>query len=93
MDAVRDSDQKHVILKQSMPSNHPFEVEIGKYLSSGELLEDRGNHSVPIYDVLEPPGEADLNLIVMPLLRPFENPPFETVGEAVDFFGQVFQVS
>jgi hypothetical protein len=48
---------------------------------------------VPIYDVLEPPGEADLNLIVMPLLRPFENPPFETVGEAVDFFGQVFQVS
>ena len=28
----------------------------------------------------------------MPLLRAFYNPPFDTVGEVVDFFQQVFEV-
>jgi hypothetical protein len=92
MDAVRDSDKRHVILKRSRPSSHPQEVEIGRFLSSGGLLDARENHSVPIYDVLQPPGEEDLNLIVMPLLRPFNDPPFETIGETVDFFAQIFEV-
>jgi serine/threonine protein kinase len=47
---------------------------------------------VPILDVLHPPGEDDIMLIVMPLLRSLDSPPFDTVGEAVDFFTQIFEV-
>jgi hypothetical protein len=92
VDAVRQSDKQQVILKKSKPSIHPYEVEIGRFLSSEELLATRANHAVPIHDVLKPPGDNDLVLIVMPLLRTFEDPQFETVGEAIDFFGQIFEV-
>lgn len=44
-------------------------------------------------DVLEPPEEPDVVILVTPLLRPFNNPLMESVGEAVEFFRQVFEVS
>lgn len=31
-------------------------------------------------------------ILVMPLLRRYDSPPFNTVGEAVDFFRQIFEV-
>jgi hypothetical protein len=34
-----------------------------------------------------------MNIIVMPLLRPFDDPPFDTIGEVVDFITQVAEVS
>jgi hypothetical protein len=89
IDAVRESDSQYVIIKRLRLSIHPHEVEIGRFLSS---LATRGNHAVPVLDVLQPPGDNDLVLIVMPLLRTFGDPPFETVGEAIDFFGQIFKV-
>jgi hypothetical protein len=47
---------------------------------------------VPIYEVLKVPGEDDKVILVMPLLRDWDSPPFETVGEGVDFFQQLFEV-
>ena len=38
------------------------------------------------------PDDHDVSIIVLPLLRQFNDPPFETVGEAVDFFRQIFEV-
>jgi hypothetical protein len=67
-------------------------VDIAQSLSTHDLRADPRNRSVPIFDVLHPPGEDDTVLIVMPLLRSFDSPPFDTVGEVVDFFTQILEV-
>jgi hypothetical protein len=90
---VRGSDGKDVAIKKCRPSVHPFEGPIGQFLSSPELIKDPRNHSIPIYDVLPSPHEPDMNLILMPLLRPIDDPPFDTIGEVVDFITQVAEVS
>lgn len=88
-DATRISDQSRVSLKLVHPSEHPFEADIGKYLSS--LPEDVRNHCVPILEILEVPTEEDLVVIVMPLLRSWSSPPLHTVGEVVDLFNQLVE--
>ncbi|EIW83434.1 hypothetical protein CONPUDRAFT_102207 [Coniophora puteana RWD-64-598 SS2] len=94
LDAVRLSDGQFVMLKMIFESRHPHEVEIGQYLSSEPLASDPANHCVPLYEVLRVPhddADDDIRLIlVMPLLRTFDDPPFDTVGEVLDLCGQVF---
>lgn len=34
----------------------------------------------------------DRVILVMPLLRWYDDPPFQTIGEAVDLFSQLFEV-
>jgi hypothetical protein len=92
MDAIRTSDNASVALKRVEKAAHPYEASIAQYLSSPDLASER-NHSVPIYDVLEIPDHPDFQLLVMPLLRGFDDPPIETIGEAVSFFRQIFEVS
>jgi hypothetical protein len=81
------------MLKQVQKSEHPHEAPIGQYLNSLEIVEDPRNHAVRIHDVLQVPDDDDEILIVMDLLRKYDDPKFETVGEAVDFFGQIFEAS
>jgi serine/threonine protein kinase len=87
LDATRLSDGSYVVLKVSQPS----EADIGQYLSSSEM-DSPNNHCVPILDVLPLPQMEGKVLIVMPMLRPFNDPKFETIGEAIDFFHQIFEV-
>ena len=91
MDAVRKSDGLPVTLKAVDTAVHPFEVEIGQFLSSEPLAR---NHCVRILDVLEDPSDPKIAIIVMPLLLPYNAPSCEflTVGEAVAFFKQAFEV-
>ncbi|KDQ55744.1 hypothetical protein JAAARDRAFT_133573 [Jaapia argillacea MUCL 33604] len=91
IDATRSSDGALVALKRVSKSIHPFEVDIAKYLSSDPLSSDPHNHCVPVIEVLQVPDDEDTLLLVMPFLRPFDDPRFDTVGEAVAFFQQVFQ--
>ena len=86
---MRVSDGELVMLKIVYASRHPYEAEIGQYLSTEPLASDPLNHAVPIYDVLSIPGDDRL-LLVMPLLRTFHDPPFDTVGEVVEFCRQLF---
>ena len=88
---MRVSDNKLVGLKKVSKSLHPFEAEIGNLFSSEPLSSDPDNHCVPIYDVLQVPGDDDSIIIVMPYLREYNSPRFETVGEAVDFFSQALK--
>ncbi|KAG2047305.1 hypothetical protein BDR06DRAFT_921871 [Suillus hirtellus] len=88
--ATRMSDGIHVVLKRIQPSLHPYEIEVGRFLAS-EPLRQRENHCVEMLDVLQVPNEADETILVLPLLRPFDNPPFETIGEIIDFTLQVFE--
>jgi hypothetical protein len=73
-------------------SIHPYEADIGTYLTSGALASDPANHCVPIIEVLNVPDVEDRIILVMPLLRNYNKPNFQTIGEAVDFFTQTFEV-
>jgi hypothetical protein len=91
LDATRISDGEFVMLKAVRRNDHPFEVEIARYLMSEPLRSDPMNHCVPILDVLNVPDDPR-DIIVMPLLRPFSDPPFETFGEVVGCLRQLFEV-
>ncbi|KAF8480691.1 hypothetical protein JB92DRAFT_3085892 [Gautieria morchelliformis] len=79
LDAIRTSDGKLVMLKLTFRSVHPFESEIGRYLSSTDLASDPSNHCIPILDVLLVPDYEDLDIIVMPLLLNYKyHPSFKT---------------
>ncbi|KAF8836461.1 hypothetical protein BDN67DRAFT_1014679 [Paxillus ammoniavirescens] len=91
MDATRLSDGRYVAIKRLKISRHPFEVAIAQYLWNEKLRTDPANHTAPILDVLHPPDDADCALLVMPMLLRYNVHPFETIGEAVEFFRQVFE--
>ena len=84
-----------VALKQLFEEDHPYEEDIARYLSSDPLSKDSRNHCVPLLDVLHPPfkdGDRNLRILVMPFLRPFDSPIFDTFGEAVECIRQLFEV-
>ncbi|KDQ55741.1 hypothetical protein JAAARDRAFT_37166 [Jaapia argillacea MUCL 33604] len=91
MDAIRISDNKRVALKRISKLEHPFEAEIGQFLSSGDLKTDPSNRCIPVYEILQVPDEGDEIIIVMPLLRPYNSPRFDTFGEVVEFVRQIFE--
>lgn len=92
MDATRVSDNAMVLMKRVKKSVHPHEVDIGRYLCSESVASDPRNHCCPFYDVFEDPHDEDVLIIVMPHLRRYNDPDFQTVGEAVEFFRQVIEV-
>jgi len=89
MDAIRISDGAYVMLKQLKHSGHPFEIEIGQFLSSPPLSASPDNRCIPISENIPISDVEDWSLLVMPLLRPFDDPRFEAFSEAVYFFRQV----
>jgi hypothetical protein len=93
MDATRISDGTTVALKMIFKSEHPYEVEISKFLSSEPLASEPGNHCTPLYKILEVPDNEDMLLLVMLFLHLYGDPRFETISEAIEFFRQVFEVS
>ncbi|KAI9509439.1 kinase-like domain-containing protein [Russula earlei] len=90
MDATRQPDGKQVMLKKVTPDEGPHELKIAQYFSSPDLAQDPSNHCVPLLDVIEMPNTGH-RLMVMPFLRPFNNPHFQTFGEFVAFFTQICQ--
>ncbi|EIN05741.1 hypothetical protein PUNSTDRAFT_54638 [Punctularia strigosozonata HHB-11173 SS5] len=91
VDACRDSDNAQVILKLVRRSVHDQEVEITRHLSTGDIAADPRNHTIQIDDILHHTDHPNIDVIVMPLLRPFDDPPFDTIGEVVDCIGQIFE--
>ena len=91
MDATRISDGETVILKKFSRVEDPHEMEITMFLASEPAKSHPRNHSTPIHEVLHVPG-SDISIFIMPVLDPFHRPPFETVGEVLECFRQVFEV-
>ncbi|KAI9067305.1 kinase-like protein [Trametes sanguinea] len=91
MDAVRVSDSTVVMLKMVKRSLHPYEVEIAQMFSIEPLASDPHNHCVPVYEVLESPMDSDAVFLVMPFLRTYNDPRFDTVGEAVACIKQLLE--
>ncbi|KAF7311452.1 Protein kinase domain-containing protein [Mycena kentingensis (nom. inval.)] len=90
MDAQSISDNSLVMLKAVAKSVHPYEVEIASFFSSPALVSQR-NHCIKILEMLNDPMDADKQILVMPRLKPFDEPNFDTVGEVVDCFRQIFE--
>lgn len=81
-----------VTLKRIKRGDHPYEADIATYFSSAALITQPANHCVPVYEVFALDDEDDIMVMVMPLLRPYNNPTFDTTGEAVECFRQLFEV-
>jgi len=79
------------MLKSVSRSVFPHEVEIGQFFSSEPLASDPRNHCVPIYEILQDPTIEDTVIIVMPFLRLHNDPAFNTVGEVLECFKQIFE--
>lgn len=91
IDATRLSDGETVILKRVLRTRDPFEKDITIFLSSEPAKSHPRNHSVVLHEVFDVPG-TDILLLVMPVLTQFDEPSFETVGEVLECFRQVFEV-
>ena len=87
MDAVRVSDNKEVVIKRTRKSR--CEGPITEYFSTPERVSVEANHCVRVYEVF---CDEEYEFIVMPLLRKFDEPPFETVEQAIDFVSQTLEV-
>lgn len=93
MDAIRSKDGQRVTLKRVNQNVHPHEVQIGQYFMQDGIRDDPRNHCVPFLDVLlVPECKNNVAIIVMPYLRKFNNPSFETVGEIIGFLHCIFEV-
>ncbi|KIJ27333.1 hypothetical protein M422DRAFT_191169, partial [Sphaerobolus stellatus SS14] len=89
IDAVRIADDFKVVLK--LVETRREEIPIARYLSSASLRADSRNRTVPILDVIPLPDTDDKALLVMPLLRHFEDPPFSYLCEVVEAVRQLLQ--
>ncbi|KAH9985000.1 kinase-like domain-containing protein [Russula vinacea] len=85
---TRRRDGKQVMLKKIYPDEGLHELIITQLFSSRQFSRDPCNHCVPLLDILEMPQNGQ-KLLVMPFLRPFNDPGFQTFGEFVAFFTQI----
>ena len=92
MDATRREDGRQVMLKRVPAGQEQQELDISRLVSSPELSRERHNHCVSLLESVELPNVPDQKLMVMPLLRPFNKPRFQTFGEFVAFFTQICDV-
>ena len=87
MDATRLSDSELVAIK-SFPKRRQ-EEQIARFFAS---IRDPRNHCVRVHEILSDPHDPRLGLMVMPFLRPCNNPEFATVGDVIEFVDQTLEV-
>ncbi|KAJ7242390.1 kinase-like domain-containing protein [Mycena haematopus] len=91
MDATVIADGSFVVMKRIQLQAPSEELDIAAWFSAEPQRSDPANHCVPILRVLSDPKEPGWAIIVMPLLREYDKPRFDTVGEVVEFFKQIFE--
>lgn len=87
IDANREADNERIAIKRVKVDTE--ELSIMNFLST---CRDKTNHAVPLLAVLPDPFDRRLSLMVMPYLRPFDDPRFATIGEVVEFIDQMVEV-
>ncbi|CAE7200045.1 unnamed protein product [Rhizoctonia solani] len=94
LDAIRIKDQKLVMIKMIMPSpgtRGVEELEIMQRFSNEEFTNGDDNHVVPVLDAFGIPDVEGGHFYIMPLLTPYNRPPFQSLNEIYDFLQQIFQ--
>ncbi|KAI0781860.1 hypothetical protein C8Q75DRAFT_546276 [Abortiporus biennis] len=103
MDAICISNGKIVLLKrlqcsESYPDPPSREFEVTKHFSTRPWDGHPSNHAVPILEILKNVPRPNhhgstryqAKILVFPLLRNFNDPGFESVGEVVECLRQIF---
>lgn len=88
MDATRVANNELVAIKSFI--NQSQQLHIAQFLSS---IPDPQNHCVKVYEILSDPYDVQRALMVMPYLRPCNDPDFSTIGDIVQFVDQTIDVS
>ncbi|KAJ7467103.1 kinase-like domain-containing protein [Mycena latifolia] len=97
LDATRTSDGSYVVLKKSdrvdpsVVSGSLREVQMFQKFAAEPLASDPKNHCIRMSEVLPVPDDEATEIIVMPLMWRWYHFPFQTIGESVEFFSQVFE--
>ena len=69
------------------------ELRIAKSLVQDEWVSDPRNHCVPVTKVFKDYNDPSVSYMVMPFLRPMDNPPFESNKEIIAFADQILEVA
>ncbi|KAI0041531.1 hypothetical protein FA95DRAFT_1548641 [Auriscalpium vulgare] len=91
MDGTRSSDGLHIAIKQIPVNDASDKVAVYQRMTSEPISSDPRNRTAPLLDILHVPDGSGMRLLVMPLLRPLDKPEFETFGETIAFFTQIFE--
>ncbi|TEB23481.1 other/AgaK1 protein kinase [Coprinellus micaceus] len=91
IDAICLTDASYVVLKRIVHAESPEEVPILQYFLQEPQCSDPRNHCIELLEVLHPPDEEGVSIIVLPVLRPYDNPDFDTIGEGLDFIRQMLE--
>ncbi|KAI0724169.1 kinase-like domain-containing protein [Fomitopsis betulina] len=89
IDATRISDGKLVITK-CVPTDG-LELQIAMFVGTPPLSDDPTNHCVPVLDSFEDATNPSASYIVMPLLRYFDDPSFESIEDVLEFGEQLLE--
>ncbi|KAH9834123.1 kinase-like domain-containing protein [Rhodofomes roseus] len=88
-DATRISDGKLVSIKRVFSNS--VEVKIATYLRNPLFEKDTRNHCVPILDLFQDDKNASISYMVMPFLRWFDRPSFDSVDDVLDLGEQLLE--
>ncbi|KAH9888346.1 kinase-like domain-containing protein [Cubamyces lactineus] len=86
MDARRQVDNKLVAIKRVRRESR--ELDIARFLAS---VGGSDHHCISVLEVLDDPLDSELSLLVMPYMRPYDNPEFQIVADVVDFAMQTLE--
>ncbi|KAJ7276137.1 hypothetical protein B0H12DRAFT_1083760 [Mycena haematopus] len=90
LEGTRISDNRPVMLKFSRTDL--WEATIFEHLSS---IPDADNHTIPLYDVITPPGQPDAPaewcIVITPRLTDCKSRHFDKLREFTDFVSQVLE--
>ena len=90
MDATDKSSGGMVYIKEIETDSE--EHRIAEVLKQAGWNADPRNHCVQVLNILRDPLDPGMMYMVMPFLRPMDNPPFQHVSEIMDFADQILEV-
>ena len=90
VDATHKESGKMVYIKEVKTDSE--EYRIAQLLTQEDWIDDPRNHCVPIVKLFEDHNNDQVSYIVMPFLRPANDPVFEFVKEIIDFVDQILEV-
>ncbi|KAF9226739.1 hypothetical protein BS17DRAFT_776054 [Gyrodon lividus] len=88
---AKNREGQDVFIKRVNALINPNEFEIAMHLGSPDSQKDELNHCVPVLDSFTDEQQPNYQYIVMPVLRPFNQPDFTSVKEVIDFVDQTLQ--
>ena len=91
VDAIHEATGKRVYIKEVATDGE--ELNIAQMLRQEEWVGDPRNHCVPVTQVFKDHNDPNVSYMVMPFLRPMDDPPFESVKEIVKFTDQILEVA